>query len=122
MRLSVDHKPLDIAERRRIALQGGFVSEKGRVMGELMVSRAIGDCEMAPYVSQQPSIHTSTITDNDEFIVIACDGLYDVLSDEEVINIVKAHPKEKASIVLREYAYLLGSADNISITVIFFKV
>jgi len=87
-------------------------------MGYLAVSRAIGDHEVSPYVSQTPTIHTSTLSKTDKFIVLACDGLYDVLTDQEVVDIVHNNPIEKASTILRETAYLLGSSDNISVTVI----
>jgi hypothetical protein len=53
----------------------GFVY-KGRVMGMLTVSRAIGDKDLQPFVIAKPDITPENITDGDEFLVLFCDGSY----------------------------------------------
>ena len=86
--LSRDHKPMDDDERARIVKAGGFVQE-GRVNGSLALSRAIGDLEYKrskelsardEIVTAYPEIHSEKISAGDEFVVIACDGIWDVLT------------------------------------------
>ena len=74
----------DIGEKARICAAGGFV-DFGRVNGNLALSRAIGDfefkksAELSPeqqIVTAFPDVIAHTINDDDEFLVIACDGTY----------------------------------------------
>ncbi len=58
---TTDHKPTTLAERVRIQDLGGFVTEKGRVTGELACSRALGDVGFQPYVSYVPDITRGTL-------------------------------------------------------------
>jgi len=52
------------------------------------------------------------------FLIIACDGLWDVVSNEKAIEIVDKYPEPvRAASALRDYAHLLGSTDNISVIV-----
>ena len=82
-RCSYDHKPTNIEEEQRIKvvfkflplMLGGFVTEEGRVNGILAVSRSIGDFMLSPYVCPEPYINTMVKTNDDEFVIIACDGL-----------------------------------------------
>ncbi|KAI9805583.1 MAG: hypothetical protein M1825_000834 [Sarcosagium campestre] len=80
--LSFDHKPQNEGEKARINAAGGFV-DFGRVNGNLALSRAIGDFEfkksadLSPeqqIVTAYPDVVTHEISDDDEFLVIACDG------------------------------------------------
>ncbi|KAJ4482158.1 PP2C-domain-containing protein [Lentinula aciculospora] len=100
--LSFDHKPTNASERFRISNAGGYV-ENGRVNGNLALSRAIGDFEFKKNLSLPPEkqIITSdpeiTIHDidlEDEFFVIACDGIWDCLSSQQVVNIVRSKVAE----------------------------
>ena len=84
--LSIDHKPNDPSEQRRIVAAGGTV-EDNRVNGMLALSRALGDFEykkntlMKPkdqQVTAYPDIKCMPITSDCEFIVLACDGIWDV--------------------------------------------
>jgi len=95
--LSHDHKPVNRSESSRIVAAGGFV-EFGRVNGNLALSRAIGDFEFkqnasltAEYqiVTSDPEIVEHTITEDDEFIVLACDGIWDCMTSEEVVDFVR---------------------------------
>lgn len=86
-------------------------------MGYLAVSRSLGDVELVPYISQVPTVYKSKIHRYDKFIVMGCDGLFDVLSDQEVVDMVNSC-SGNPSIFLREQAYLFGSGDNISVIVI----
>jgi hypothetical protein len=70
---------------------GGFVNNK-RVNGQLAVSRALGDVEYKKpkkLVSASPELSEIRLQDGDEFLIIACDGLWDVLSSKEAVAFVR---------------------------------
>lgn len=92
--LSHDHKPDNESERRRICAAGGWVVSN-RVNGNLGLSRALGDFiykrndEKAPeeqMVTAHPDVMVRDFTDDDEFILLACDGIWDVLSSQEAVD------------------------------------
>ncbi|GAA5982872.1 hypothetical protein JCM11641_002612 [Rhodosporidiobolus odoratus] len=95
--LSFDHKPTNTGETSRIVAAGGFV-EFGRVNGNLALSRALGDFEFKQshqldpeqqIVTADPDITVHEHTTEDEFVVIACDGIWDVLTSQQVIDHVR---------------------------------
>lgn len=95
--LSFDHKPQNEGEKARITAAGGFV-DFGRVNGNLALSRAIGDfefkksAELAPeqqIVTAFPDVTVHDISDDDEFLVVACDGIWDCQSSQAVVEFVR---------------------------------
>jgi adenylate cyclase len=117
--LSKDHKPENSDERARIEAQGGFVTESKRVNGVLALSRALGDCDLQPPITCDPVLTTTQITPQDRWIVMGCDGLWDIVSNEQVADLLKnAQTAKDAAICLRDCAFTLGSTDNISVIVI----
>jgi len=118
-RLSHDHKPGNARERQRILQAGGFVSEDRRVNGILSVARAIGDGMLYPYVCPVPHVTIASL-DGAELLVLACDGLWDVVSDEGAIEIARAcsNPNEAAARLVAQ-AKILGSTDNVSVVVVY---
>ena len=98
----------------------------------MSVSRAFGDLDATPYVTHVPEIHRYQMdTKNDKFIIVACDGLWDVLSNQDAVNFVLGlcydntlikHNDNKENIAqkLAEYAIKKGSTDNITTIVAFF--
>ncbi|EIW73107.1 hypothetical protein TREMEDRAFT_25513, partial [Tremella mesenterica DSM 1558] len=95
--LSHDHKPTNAGETARITSAGGFV-EFGRVNGNLALSRAIGDFEFKQNYSLEPEkqivtcdpeITTHNIDGEEEFIVFACDGIWDCLTSQQVIDFIR---------------------------------
>lgn len=95
--LSVDHKPNNEAESKRINDAGGWV-EFNRVNGNLALSRALGDFVFKrnnakgpedQIVTAYPDVETRDITEDYEFILLACDGIWDVMSNEEVVDFVR---------------------------------
>lgn len=99
--MSRDHKPTDEDECERIINAGGFVAD-GRVNGSLALSRAIGDFEykrnnvpddLPPElycVTANPEVKTFKYEqDKDEFIIIACDGVWDVMTSQECVDFVR---------------------------------
>jgi len=117
--LSIDQKPTSPKELKRILEAGGIVSSNGRVNGELAVPRSLGDIALHPFVTWEPDVMSYTLTPDDEFIIIACDGVWDVLNSQQAVNIVRqvADPGRGAC-TLRDFAYLLDSGDNLSAVVI----
>ena len=98
--LSEDHKPESDWEKARIIASGNKVKE-GRVNGTLALSRGFGDFkyktnESLPHDEQavtcEPDVQVMIRQQHkDKFIVIACDGIWDCLSDDECI--AKMHEK-----------------------------
>jgi len=95
--LSFDHKPSNEEETRRIVAAGGYV-ELNRVNGNLALSRAMGDFIFKrnaklpaeeQIVTAYPEVIVKDITEDHEFIVLACDGIWDVLSNQEVVDFVR---------------------------------
>ncbi|KAL4809742.1 PP2C-domain-containing protein [Aspergillus unguis] len=95
--LSFDHKPQNEGEKARISAAGGFV-DFGRVNGNLALSRAIGDFEFkkSPELSPEqqivtayPDVTVHDLTNDDEFLVIACDGIWDCQSSQAVVEFVR---------------------------------
>lgn len=130
-RVSLDHKPLDPAEYQRILNVSGWVSPDGRIMGVLSVARALGDKALFPFVSSQPftaAFELEALADGaapgEQFLVLACDGVWDVVSDSQACTVVRESLQQHggntavAAAALRDWAYINGSNDNISVIVV----
>ena len=94
---TLDHKPNLPAERDRITKAGGSVMIQ-RVNGSLAVSRALGDFEYKTnfdmgqteqLVSPEPDVISIERDSKDEFVVLACDGIWDVMSNEDIRDFVR---------------------------------
>lgn len=93
-----DHKPFNVEEKERIQNAGGSVMLQ-RVNGSLAVSRALGDYEYKQnedktdceqLVSPEPEINViERDNSKDEFIILACDGIFDVISNEDLCTYVR---------------------------------
>jgi serine/threonine protein phosphatase PrpC len=123
LRLSFDHKPYSDEEQGRIRGLGGCVAgETGRVNGLLAVSRSIGDFYMHPFVTDEPFQAQVQLEEADEKLILACDGVWDEVSDERAVEIVMAEADPfLACAKLRDFAYALGSDDNISVMILHLK-
>ncbi|GFR94981.1 protein phosphatase 1G, partial [Elysia marginata] len=95
--LSFDHKPEDEPERTRIEKAGGKVTADGRVNGGLNLSRAIGDhvykrntevSAREQMITALPDVQMEELCEKDQFIVIACDGIWNYMSSQEVVDYV----------------------------------
>ncbi|KAL3919859.1 MAG: hypothetical protein SGILL_003540 [Bacillariaceae sp.] len=121
-RLTKDHRTDDPEEVKRIEQTGGFLF-KGRVLGVLAVTRSLGDHCMKEYVIAEPYTQEKTIqkdaADDGSFIILACDGLWDVMSDQEAVDFALQykHEKEKVARYLVKEALRKGSTDNITVSV-----
>lgn len=87
--LSSDHKATVETEKERIKKNGGFVNA-GRLYGILAVSRAFGDKDFKGnqgILIAEPEIIEHHLNEDDTFLLIGCDGLWDVISNQEVVDI-----------------------------------
>ncbi|KAH0601296.1 hypothetical protein MHUMG1_00169 [Metarhizium humberi] len=121
LRLSYDHKGSDENEGKRIANAGGLILNN-RVNGVLAVTRALGDAYMKELVTSHPYTTETVIqSDTDEFIIIACDGLWDVCSDQEAVDLVRdVQDPIAASKQLVDHALSRFSTDNLSCMIVRF--
>jgi len=120
--LSCDHKPSRPDEQRRIEKAGGFVMHLGvpRVNGVLAVSRALGDAELKALVPSQAEYRTVPRSNTHKFAALATDGVWDVLSNQEVVDMIAESWDEEGHGARRvcHEAYNRGSFDNICIMVL----
>ncbi|KAF6986487.1 hypothetical protein CFC21_004234 [Triticum aestivum] len=137
--LSTDHKPDRPDELQRVEAAGGRVINwnGSRVLGVLSTSRSIGDYYLKPYVSAEPEVTAVERTGKDEFLVLASDGLWDVVSNDEACRVARSCLTGRAAAVfpesvagrsaadaaalLAELAITRGSKDNISVVVVELK-
>lgn len=54
-----------------------------------MVFCLVGDCTQKPYITAEPGVKTIDFDGTEEYMVIACDGLWDVLDPQDLPKIVK---------------------------------
>lgn len=112
--LSVDHKPELHEEYERIKRAGGMVMD-GRVNGNLNLSRAIGDLEykqdktLAPkeqMITAYPEVQKYTLSAQDEFMVLGCDGVWEIKNNQQVIDFcrekIKNNPETKPHLILED--------------------
>ncbi|XGW13329.1 hypothetical protein V3C99_000011 [Haemonchus contortus] len=106
--LSMDHKPEDDIEKTRIINAGGFVNEDGRVNGGLNLSRAFGDHSYKKnadlplrdqMITALPDVKIETLQPSDEFLVIACDGIWNSLNSQQVVDFIRDRLKQGKSCV-----------------------
>ncbi|KAI9711859.1 MAG: Protein phosphatase 2C 1 [Bogoriella megaspora] len=121
LRLSYDHKGSDENEGRRVANAGGLILNN-RVNGVLAVTRALGDSYMKDLVTGHPYTTETVIQpDIDEFLILACDGLWDVCSDQEAVDLVRhTGDPQGASKQLVDHALSRFSTDNLSCMIVRF--
>lgn len=140
VQLSLDHKPDREDEAERIESAGGFVSFR-RVLGRLAVSRAFGDEDYKitggengrgkPLVIVDPEIRVEQLTPQDEFLFMACDGLFDVFSSQEAVDFMhqrlasmpsnEQDPQRAVQDIVHEAIYERRSRDNVTAMLVTFK-
>lgn len=123
--LSKDHVASCLEERERVISAGGQVKwqvDTWRVgPAALQVTRSIGDDDLKPAVTAEPEITETVLTSQDDYLVMASDGLWDVLSNSEVVGIIRDTVKDPGmcSKRLATEAAARGSNDNITVVVVF---
>jgi len=136
--LTKDHKPMHWEEKIRIEKLGGKIIKEAnddpRING-LAVSRSFGDLDVLPYVTHVPEIFTYKINVNSKFIIVGCDGVWDVLTCQDAVDFVlkemmtlptylenyHTHTQKNIAKKLGEHAIKKGSGDNISLLILFFN-
>lgn len=124
--ITVDHEPHTINERKRIEKHGGFVSifpgDVPRVNGQLAVARTFGDQSLKAHLSSEPDIKHIQINSNIEFVILASDGLWKVMKNQEAVDLVKStKDPQTAAKRLTSEALTRMSKDDISCIVIRFR-
>ena len=132
--LTKDHKPNWPEEQTRIKELGGEIVFDGYDwrISDLSVSRAFGDVSAEPYLTCMPDIFRYKLTEGDKFIILACDGLWDVMSCQDAANYVleycfdsntgaRINIHVNIAKKLADYAIARGSTDNVTIIIVFFK-
>ncbi|XP_059373718.1 protein phosphatase 1B isoform X2 [Carassius carassius] len=129
---TLDHKPCNPREKERIQNAGGSVMIQ-RVNGSLAVSRALGDYDYKcvegkgpteQLVSPEPEVFEIARSDaEDEFVVLACDGIWDVMSNEELCAFVRSRLEvtddlERVCNEVVDTCLHKGSRDNMSIVLV----
>ena len=123
--LTYDHKPHHISEKLRIEKLGGKIKFDGADwrIGDLSLSRAVGDLDNTPYVTHNPEIFRYKLKHNDKFIIFGCDGLWDVISNKDatsyINNMIENKYNGNMAKKLAEHAINKGSYDNVTITILF---
>lgn len=138
IQLTLDHKPHLFCEKSRICQMGGIISESDdddpRING-MSVSRSFGDLDNK-FISQVPDIYDYELFE-EKFIILACDGIWDVLQTQIVTDFIlekieelyqsgkqitefKGRSECNLAQKLAEFAIENGSKDNVSISILFF--
>uniref|UniRef100_A0A0D9WCF5 protein-serine/threonine phosphatase n=1 Tax=Leersia perrieri TaxID=77586 RepID=A0A0D9WCF5_9ORYZ len=130
MEMSRDHRANYAEECERVAASGGYI-EDGYLNGVLSVTRALGDWDMKmPDVSTSPLIaepefRQTMLTEDDEFLIMGCDGIWDVMTSQHAVSIVRRglrqhdDPERCARELVME-ANRLETADNLTVIVVCF--
>nr|XP_023676012.1 protein phosphatase 1B-like isoform X1 [Paramormyrops kingsleyae] len=128
-----DHKPADPVECERIVRAGGSVTVQ-RVNGSLAVSRALGDFDYKcangrspteQQVSPEPEVYEVERSEDDEFALLACDGIWDVMSNEDACSFIRSRLQlqdnlEEVCNSLLDTCLHKGSRDNMSVVLVCF--
>ncbi|XP_073060721.1 probable protein phosphatase 2C 47 isoform X1 [Primulina eburnea] len=129
--LSKDHKPNCTSEKLRIEKLGGVIYD-GYLNGQLSVARALGDWHMKGAkgtkcpLSSEPEIEEVNLTEEDEFLIIGCDGLWDVMSSQYAVTVVRKalmmhNDPGKCSRELVREALSRNTCDNLTVVVVCFS-
>lgn len=126
VRLSTDHRPVDEPEAKRILTSGGFIISQ-RVSGVLNVSRAFGDHCMKSVVISTPDVNEIVLGDMDDFVILACDGLWDFVDEASAVRLAqecfdRGFDSNEVAQALVQEALAKKSTDNISVMVVQFDV
>jgi protein phosphatase 1G len=112
--MSIDHKPELDTEKNRIYKADGWVSE-GRVKGNLNLSRSLGDMEYKQnkrlpaeeqMITANPDLVVESLSNDVSFMILACDGIWDCMTNQEICDFVserlKKDSKQKLSKIIEE--------------------
>jgi len=116
-RLTYDHKAKDPQEVERVQSIGGFFVNN-RLEGVLAITRAFGDTKLKEFAVATPHISEIEIKTSDDLLIIASDGLWDVIRDQEAVDLIITNTDAKQmSKILVDEALSRGSMDDITVVV-----
>jgi len=126
--LNIEHRANNEEERKNVENRGGFVFEKKGaktsrflVQGALELTRSIGDPSYKEFITCEPDIMEHKFDSGDEYIVMASDGFWNEISEEETVKLINTHKKSQGlskvlvGEALKKRPY---NIDNISMIVI----
>ncbi|CAA0825395.1 Probable protein phosphatase 2C 28 [Striga hermonthica] len=121
--VTVDHEPM--REKKLVESKGGFVSNKPgnvpRVDGQLAMTRAFGDEKVKQHITVEPDVTIEKIDEDTDYIILASDGLWKVLSSEEAVDCIQGlKDEQEAAEKLIKEALSRESKDDISCVVVMF--
>lgn len=126
--MSQDHKPSFVPEQKRVEELGGSILG-GYLNGDLSVTRALGDWDMklrkgsGSSLIAEPDIRREILTEEDEFLIIACDGIWDVMPSQYAVSLVRqglrrhSDPQQCARELVMD-ALRLNTSDNVTVIVV----
>lgn len=129
--MSNDHTPCCDLERSRIEALGGFVVD-GYLNGQLGVTRALGDWHMKGLqgvespLTGEPELQQTVLSEADEFMIIGCDGLWDVFTNENAVDFARRrlqqhNDPELCSRQLVAEALSRRTVDNLTVLIVCFQ-
>ncbi|XP_027081342.1 probable protein phosphatase 2C 22 isoform X2 [Coffea arabica] len=130
--MSRDHKPLCSKEKKRIEASGGYVYD-GYLNGQVNVARALGDWHLdgmkgsnGSPLSAEPELMSTILTEEDEFLIIGCDGIWDVFMSQNAVDFARRRLQEHndpamCSKDLVDEALKRKSGDNLAVVVVCFQ-
>ncbi|PON43195.1 Protein phosphatase [Parasponia andersonii] len=129
--MSQDHRPIHPPERRRVEELGGYIDD-GYLNGVLSVTRALGDWDMkfprgspSPLIAE-PEFRQMVLTEDDEFLIMGCDGIWDVMSSQQAVSLVRRglrrhdDPDQCARDLVME-ALRRNTFDNLTVIIVCFS-
>ncbi|CAO3590123.1 unnamed protein product [Absidia cylindrospora] len=114
------HIPLNPSEASRIRAAGGYVSNSGLLNDELPVSRGFGYFHLVPVINANPYISVMELTENDEFLIMASQGLWDCMSYQTAVDVARTEKGDFmiAAQKLRDFAITYGADESIMVMII----
>ncbi|KAL6186121.1 hypothetical protein ACLB2K_042243 [Fragaria x ananassa] len=126
--MSQDHKPTYLPERTRVEQLGGYIDD-GYLNGYLSVTRTLGNWDFklplgssSPLIAE-PDVQQIMLTEDDEFLILSCDGIWDVMSSQYAVSLVRRElrkhndPEQCARELVKE-ALRLHASDNLTVIVV----
>lgn len=129
--MSRDHKPVCAKEKMRIEACGGYIYD-GYLNGQLNVARALGDWHMEGMkvqdggpLSAEPEVMKMRLTEEDEFLIMGCDGIWDVFLSQNAVDFARRRLQEHNDPQvcckdLIDEALKRKSSDNLAVLVVCF--
>ncbi|KAI7819044.1 hypothetical protein BC939DRAFT_270972 [Gamsiella multidivaricata] len=121
--ISEKHIPWNPTEASRIKSSGGFVGATGLLNDELDISRSFGQYHLVPVVNSNPYIETTTLSEDDDFLIMASSAFWDVMSYATAVDIAKAAKRDYGDLMyasqkLRDIAISYGAKDHMVVMLI----